>query len=144
MSPQSLSPTDLDLPLSRVQLLILQEEESLLPFQRGIIQMARFVANPRFRTHINREFKRVEREYQRIKLVRLRDAARRNFRNRTFRLWRSIQLQNRRAGIGNRRAFYWQYLDNFTRGTGQFVRTALFDDRINQQDFRQAVRRVFR
>ena len=63
-------------------------------------------------------------EFAKIKLDQLKEANRRNFRNRTGRLSRSTYIRpgTKRVGIGGPVAFYWVHIDNKMRGTGEFVR----------------------
>ena len=53
-----------------------------------------------------------------------------HFRNRTGRLRASIRLvrQQNRVAVGNIIAFYWRFLDNFTRGQGRWVWQAFRTD----------------
>ena len=78
-------------------------------------------------------------------LEEMRRASRRNYRNRTGRLWRS---QRRVPGsgvrIGSRYAPYWAYLDGFTRGSGQFIRTLFNNPFTRQQVVERAIARVER
>ena len=78
-------------------------------------------------------------------LAEVRAASRANYRNRTGRLWRS---QRRIAGvgarIGSRNTPYWKYLDNFTRGSGRFVRQLLDSSAVRQRIISRAIARTHR
>ena len=83
---------------------------------------------------------RIERDFLALKFREMRDAARGNFRNRTGRLYGSIKLTRVSVSIGSRRAHYWRFIDNFTRGTGEFVRQ-VFSFSANARTLRQVFRR---
>ena len=75
----------------------------------------------------------------------IRRASRENFRNRTGRLWRTIRrIPGRGARIGSRYAPYWQYIDNFTRGRGLFVRLLLSPREVRERIVENAIRRTER
>ena len=79
-----------------------------------------------------------------LKVEQARQAARMNFRNRTYRLWRSIRQVPRGVKIGSFTAFYWRYLDNFTRGRGRWARYILFDRALNIATLQRAFKNIRR
>lgn len=75
--------------------------------------------------HINRpvlnaELERAVEEQSTRRLKRaIQQEARRNFRNRTGNLYRSIRIQDGMVLVGSRRIHYWRFVYNFTRGDGR-------------------------
>ena len=93
-----------------------------------------------------KEFKnRLQRNLELSVLEEIRMASRRNYRNRTGRLWRSQRrIPGRGARIGSRHAPYWQYLDKFTRGSGRFIRHLLDAPDVRDRILERAVQRTER
>ena len=76
-----------------------------------------------FVRHVN---ERVIPEANRLLLRGVQNEARKNFRNRTGRLWRSIRIEGMGVVIGDRIAYYWRFLLHGTRGDGRiWVRRAV-------------------
>ena len=78
-------------------------------------------------------FRDVRRDFQAAKLRDIRSASRANYRNRTGRLFGSIRIIEDGVAFGDVKAFYWVFIDNKTRGSGQFARRALTDPARNNQ-----------
>lgn len=81
-------------------------------------------------------------EFQEAKLRDIRAASRRNYRNRTGRLFATIRRIPNGVAFGSEGAFYWIYIDDGTRGTGRFARRALLDPVRNEQVIRSINQRL--
>ena len=87
----------------------------------------------------------LQKNYELEMLAELKRASRQNYVNRTGRLWRT---QRRIPGvgvrIGSRYAPYWQWIDNKTRGSGQFARELFRPRFVREAVFSRAVARTNR
>lgn len=93
--------------------------------------------SPRDRAQLKRDVKKqyldkIADDFVTEKERELRLAAKNNYRPRTGNLTRSIRRVGNRVSIGGIREFYWANIDNFTRGTGAWVRRVL--DNLSRND----------
>ena len=87
--------------------------------------------------------RRLKRNVELELLAELKTASKNNFKNRTGRLRKTQRrIPGIGARIGSRNAPYWQYLDNFTRGTGRFVRGLLDRPETRERIAQRAIQRT--